>query len=285
MSLAMDNLTAAEKLERVAALLEAQHANPYRVDGWKAAAARVRSAAEPLAPVAEKEGVEGLVRAVGLGQGTASALAELLASGHLRLLDRLEGATAPEDLFLRVPGLGPTLAANAHTQLGIETLEELEAAAADGRLSHVPGFGPRRVSLVQSAVAAMLENSMRRGWRRAAAGDPAFPAPSVDTLIAVDAAYRRGVELGALPMIAPTRFNPEHVRWLPVLHSESDGYHFTAMYSNTARAHRLGRTHDWVVLYFERDGHEGQCTVVTETHGPHSGERVVRGRELERRAA
>jgi hypothetical protein len=69
-------------------------------------------------------------------------------------------------------------------------------------------------------------------------------------------------------------------RWLPVLHTERDSWHFTALFSNTARAHELGRTRDWVVLYFRADHEvEGQRTVVTETQGPQAGQRVVRGRE------
>ena len=66
-----------------------------------------------------------------------------------------------------------------------------------------------------------------------------------------------------------------------MLHREKDGWSFTALYSNTARAHALGATRDWVVIYFERDGHEDQCTVVTERSGPLAGQRVVRGREAE----
>jgi hypothetical protein len=53
------------------------------------------------------------------------------------------------------------------------------------------------------------------------------------------------------------------------------------MFSNTDRAHELGRVRDWVVIYYERDGHEGQCTVVTEFRGAMTGKRVVRGREDE----
>jgi hypothetical protein len=84
-----------------------------------------------------------------------------------------------------------------------------------------------------------------------------------------------------LRMIAPRRFNPEHRSWLPVLHAELDGWSMTAMFSNTARAHQLGRTGDWVVIYYERDGLDGQCTVVSEHSGPLKGMRVVRGREAE----
>lgn len=54
------------------------------------------------------------------------------------------------------------------------------------------------------------------------------------------------------------------------------------MFSNTAQAHRLDRTGDWVVIYFhDHHGAEGQCTVVTEHQGALRGRRVVRGREPE----
>ncbi|HEX4892717.1 MAG TPA: hypothetical protein VFV47_05470, partial [Hyphomicrobiaceae bacterium] len=55
---------------------------------------------------------------------------------------------------------------------------------------------------------------------------------------------------------------------------------FTVLFSNTLRAHELGKTRDWVVIYFHREGEpEAQCTVVTETRGPLAGRRVIRGRE------
>jgi hypothetical protein len=75
--------------------------------------------------------------------------------------------------------------------------------------------------------------------------------------------------------------NPEHRAWLPILHTERGARHYTALFSNTATAHRLGRTQDWVVLYYDgRDG-EQQCTVVTAGRGPLKGRRVVRGREAD----
>jgi putative hydrolase len=108
------------------------------------------------------------------------------------------------------------------------------------------------------------------------------PAPGVRLLLEIDARYRKQAAAGELPKIAPKRFNPEGKAWLPILHAEREGWHFTALFSNTARAHDLAKTDDWVVIYFYDDDHqEGQCTVVTETHGPMEGERVVRGRENE----
>jgi hypothetical protein len=83
-----------------------------------------------------------------------------------------------------------------------------------------------------------------------------------------------------LTRIAPRRFNPEGKAWLPIMHDEQDGWNLTALYSNTARAHELGATHDWVVIYYERDGSQSQATVVTPKSGPLQGKRVVRGREV-----
>ena len=66
-----------------------------------------------------------------------------------------------------------------------------------------------------------------------------------------------------------------------MLHTERGDWSFHVLFSNTGLAHRLGRTRDWVVIFFERDGDEDQVTVVTETRGELAGKRVVRGRELE----
>ncbi|OOY41366.1 hypothetical protein BOV91_11865 [Solemya velum gill symbiont] len=104
-------------------------------------------------------------------------------------------------------------------------------------------------------------------------------------LLDVDREYREKSSAGELPTIAPRRFNPNGEAWLPILHTERNDWHFTALFSNTARAHELGHTHDWVVIYHYNDHQEeGQHTVVTETHGAMIGQRVVRGLEIECRA-
>ena len=101
-------------------------------------------------------------------------------------------------------------------------------------------------------------------------------------MLDVDEEYRTKAKAGRLRQIAPLRFNPEGKPWLPILHTERGPWHFTALYSNTARAHELGKTDDWVIIFFSSDHQpEGQYTVVTETSGRNKGKRVVRGRENE----
>ena len=116
--------------------------------------------------------------------------------------------------------------------------------------------------------------------------EPPQALPDVSLLLEIDREYREKAAAGRLPRIAPKRLNPAGEAWLPVMHAQRGEWHFTALFSNTARAHELGHTHDWVVIYFYDGEHrEAQCTVVTETRGPLAGQRVVRGREREKSAA
>jgi len=101
-------------------------------------------------------------------------------------------------------------------------------------------------------------------------------------LLDVDREYQDKATSRSLRKIAPERFNPGGEAWLPILHTMRGPWHFSALYSNTALAHQLGRTGDWVVIYFHRDATpEGRRTIVTETQGPTRGLRVARGREAE----
>ena len=66
-----------------------------------------------------------------------------------------------------------------------------------------------------------------------------------------------------------------------MLHTVRGENHYSALFSNTARAHELGMTNDWVVIYRDDDGGTGQWTVVTARYGELQGKRIVRGREAE----
>lgn len=275
-----ENVDIAVVLERVAELLDAQGREPFRARAYRHAANVVRDCPRSMATLLATEGIKGLDDLPGIGPTMAASIRELIHTGGLRYLRRLEGDSPKEAMLRSVPGIGSLTAHRIHEELGIETLEELELAAYDGRLARLGGFGPRRIRALRAVLATMLS---RRGKRHVVAGEgsAAWEPPDVATLLAVDEEYRVGADLGALKRIAPKRFNPTGEAWLPILHTHRGGFRFTALFSNTPLAHELHTTHDWVVLFFERDGQEGQATVVTETRGPLSGCRVVRGREKE----
>ncbi len=105
--------------------------------------------------------------------------------------------------------------------------------------------------------------------------------PSVERLLRLDEEYREQAAAGVLPTIAPRQDDPTLEAWLPIWQLDADGFHFTVRFSSTRLAHELDATRDWVVVYWDRDGHEAHATVVTEYRGPLRGRRVVRGRERE----
>ncbi|HEY5701009.1 MAG TPA: helix-hairpin-helix domain-containing protein [Gammaproteobacteria bacterium] len=268
-----------DRLEEAAVLLEQQQASPFRVSAYRRAAGTLARLDRDVGEIIEADGMKGLVALPGIGRGIANAIVEMVAHGRWSLLDRLRGELDPVQLFQSVPGLGPELAKRIHENLHVDTLEALEVAAHDGRLDTVPGVGRRRATAIRNHLSSALQ--------RVRLPTPAkdVPRPSVTVLLSVDAEYRNKACANELPTIAPKRFNPEGKSWLPVMHVTRDGWHFSALFSNTARAHELHRTHDWVVVYYYDDEHhEGQHTVVTETRGPLTGQRVVRGRESECRA-
>jgi DNA polymerase (family X) len=268
---AVSNADIAERFEEVADLLEAQNASEYRVQAWRNGATTLRHTRRAAAEILADDGLPGLEALPTIGSALARAIRELVETGTLGTLRRMRGESDPLAVLASVPGVGPTLAERVHDELDVDTLEGLEAAAHDGRLGRVPGFGPKRVAGIQDALATRL--------RRRRPPAPAPEEPAVGELLDVDREYRDKAKRDALPLIAPKRFNPTGEKWLPVLHTTRGERHYTALYSNTARAHELGRTHDWLVLYYDGGDGERQCTVVTAPRGPLRSRRVVRGRE------
>lgn len=268
------NAEMARQFRLAASLLDAQHAEPYRVLAYRHGAEALEELDEPAVRIYRNEGLAGLIAVPAIGRRLARAIAEMADFGHWRWLDRLRGDVDPEKLLETIPAVGPKLAHRLHAELGVESLEDLERAVYDGRLGRMRGVGDKRWHAIRDTLATRLH--AQREEHRDRRIDPPC-RPTIELLLDIDLEYRTKADRNALPTIAPDRYNPTNAHWLPVLHTTRDGHHFTAMFSNTARAHELGRTDDWVVIFADTPD-DDRWTVVTETHGPHAGERVVRGR-------
>ena len=180
----MQNTEIARRLEEVANLLEAQQANPYRVQAYRRAAAHILHLAKPLAEIWREKGDEGLRAVTGVGERLETALRTLVTTGRLPMLDRLRGETDPIALLESVPGIGRVLAERLHLEFGIDSLEDLEAAAHDGRLHDLAGFGSKRLAGIADTLATRL------GRIRQPGGVAAHDEPSVEELLDVDREYR-----------------------------------------------------------------------------------------------
>jgi putative hydrolase len=263
----------AGRLEAMAALLARQDAGDFRVRAYRRAATTLRALDRSVAVITSESGLAGLMLLDGVGHGIGLAIMEIVSTGHWGQLERLAGHTDPIALFCSLPGIGPELAERLHDELDVDDLPGLENAIADGRAGRVRDMGPRRLALLQATLAERLGGAHTQA---------ASIHPPVSLILDVDEEYRRRAAARDLPRIAPRRFNMSGREWLPVLHTQRGDWDFTALFSNTRRAQALDRTHDWVVTHARLDDvPEGQCTVVTETHGPLVDRRVIRGREGE----
>jgi len=269
-----ENEQIARKFELIAGLLESRDENPYRVQAYRNAADTLRGLDRDVRDIVEREGLEGLETLPGIGKSLSRSILEHISTGDMSVISRIRGRANAVNLMASLPGIGPEMAARIYEHLGVETLEELEMAARSGDLAEVPGFGPKRIRGVIDALAGRLGARARRR--------PAEEIrPPIEEILDVDREYREKAAANRLRTIAPRRFNPTGEAWLPVLNTRRDGRHYTALFSNTARAHEMGRTNDWVVIYYDSPEGGGQSTVVTAKQGPLAGRRIVRGRERE----
>ncbi len=149
----MDTRSAAHLLHEIVALLELQGEDPT-IPAPYADAARALAAADaqPVADLLRRDKRR-------FAPEVLEVLDELRSTGESTLLDRLREST-PEGLFemMRVPGLGPSRIRRIHEGLGIDTLQELEEAAREGRLAKLPRFGARTAEQVLRGIAWLKES-------------------------------------------------------------------------------------------------------------------------------
>ncbi|HVR75330.1 MAG TPA: helix-hairpin-helix domain-containing protein [Planctomycetota bacterium] len=281
----LENFALARDLEETADLLQTREEDRFRVMAYRRAAGVVRSLDVPVREIHGGGGLEALSSLPHIGEGLAKAIETWLNTGSIGIQVRLREEKAKESVLESIPGMGPKLARRICEHLGELSLEDLEMALHDGRLSRVPGLGRRRLRMIEDHLEARLAHldrppedpppgAARRGVKSA-------PAPGVGEILDVDREYREGAASGKLPRLAPRRWNPTREPWLPVLHARRGAREYRAIFSNTARAHELGRTRDWVIVAVTDGRYRRQWTVVTESQGDLAGKRVVRGRERE----
>jgi DNA polymerase/3'-5' exonuclease PolX len=158
------NLRIASRLDEVAEILTEQRANPYRVRAYRNAAATLRRLPQSVSEILSAGGEPAQRSIPGIGPTIARAVASLILTGRLAMLDRLRGKTDHGALLASVPGIGKVLAARLHDQLNTDTLEQLEAAAHDGRLKNLldSATNASRASWIRSSAALAVSRNQRR---------------------------------------------------------------------------------------------------------------------------
>ncbi|HEX6676423.1 MAG TPA: DNA polymerase/3'-5' exonuclease PolX [Actinomycetes bacterium] len=151
----------------LAALYELRGGEGFRVRAYERAARALSGHGSDLAALSERE----LAAIPGVGKAVAGKVREYLASGQIQTLERLR-AEIPAGLreLVRVPGLGPRKARVLHEALGVDSVEELTAAVAAGRVAGLPGMGAR------------TQENLARALQRLAGGLPGIPLAAALTV-------------------------------------------------------------------------------------------------------
>ena len=148
----MTNREIAAVLFNISTILTTQNGNPYRIRAYRRAARNLLRMREPIAQRVAAGKPLGLPR---LGKSLTAKISTLASKDALQFYEELCDALPKEErtlLKLNVPGLGPTIAARIHRDLGPTDAASLRRAAATGKLQRVWGIGPKRVAAILDAV-------------------------------------------------------------------------------------------------------------------------------------
>ena len=138
----MDPRTAAHALTQIAAFLELRGESRFKAKAYEQAARSIVTLDTDDLAALDRQGTLAATR--GLGPATLSVVRDLIATGESSYLEKLRTET-PAGLLdlLNVPGLATAKIHLLHEMLAVDSIESLEAAARDGRLAKLKGFGPK----------------------------------------------------------------------------------------------------------------------------------------------
>ena len=146
------NLEIAAAFDELADLYELDGAIVHRVLAYRSAAKAARDATVSVSGLTRAGTVTSLP---GIGKTLEEKLVALLDTGTIPAAEKLRAKYPPGLLEMtRLPGLGPKRARKLFTELGIDSLAMLRAAAEGHKLRDVKGFGPKFEASVLSSIDA-----------------------------------------------------------------------------------------------------------------------------------
>lgn len=145
------NLDIAAIFNRLADLLEIQGANVFRIRAYRNATRMVGDYGQEISALIDRG--EDLTELPGIGKDLAAKMQEIVQTGHLRALEKLQ-QEMPEGLseLMRIPGLGPKKVALLYRELGVGDLVQLRQALAEEKIRQLRGFGAKSETLIQNGL-------------------------------------------------------------------------------------------------------------------------------------
>ena len=146
----MDKESVAGILVEIGTLLELKGENPFKTRAYVNAARTLESLTEPLSMIVAENR---LAEIKGIGDALQQKITELVTTGKLKYYDELKASVPPGLVeMLGIPGVGPKKVKALHEKLGIESIEQLEAACNAGQVATLDGFGEKTQSKILEGI-------------------------------------------------------------------------------------------------------------------------------------
>jgi DNA polymerase (family 10) len=152
----MKNSEICKILKDIADFLEIKGENPFKIRAYQNAARSIEKLPADVEQLVKEDSLKGIP---GIGEAITKKITELVTTGRLEYYEKLK-AEFPEGIstILDVPNIGPRTAMLLSQDLGIKTLDELEAAILDGRVAQLPRMGEKVVQNILHELQNMRGN-------------------------------------------------------------------------------------------------------------------------------
>ena len=163
----MENGQISAQITKLADLLEFQGANSFKIRAYRRGARVIKDSTESFSTMAQSD-PSVLLEIDGIGKGVAEKITQLIQEGEISEINEiLETVPATVLDILRIPGLGPKKAAALYQELGIQTLEQLQAACEAGEVQKLKGFAAKTEKSILEGMAIATAANERIYWSEA----------------------------------------------------------------------------------------------------------------------
>ncbi|HLG58498.1 MAG TPA: DNA polymerase/3'-5' exonuclease PolX [Vicinamibacterales bacterium] len=148
----------AQVLAQIADLLEIKGDNGFKIRAYRSAAETVATWPDAVARLNDQQ----LRVLPGIGKDLAAKIRELGDTGTCRFHEELLQQFPPTILeLLRLQGVGPKTVALLYSTLNISSLEQLSAAAREGRLRSLKGMGAKKEAQILKSIEERAKDAGR----------------------------------------------------------------------------------------------------------------------------
>ncbi|MEM9158894.1 MAG: DNA polymerase/3'-5' exonuclease PolX [Verrucomicrobiota bacterium] len=152
----------ADVLSEIGVLLELKGENPFKIRAYQSGARKLETLEEDLGTLIEEKR---LGKVQGFGDALVQKITELHETGSLEFYVKLKESVAPGLVsMLEIPGMGPKKIAKLNKELGIDSIEKLQAACEAGKVADLKGFGAGTQEKILQGIANREIYGKRHLW-------------------------------------------------------------------------------------------------------------------------